>query len=78
MQTMMCLVRIVVTLLMPGIAVADLPVDDDHLALVPPAHELLSPLLMLVPLQLVAYHAALARGCEVDRPRNLAKSVTVE
>tara|TARA_Y100001933_G_scaffold45087_1_gene42925 strand:- start:3664 stop:5487 length:1824 start_codon:yes stop_codon:yes gene_type:complete len=58
--------------------VADLPVDDDHLALVPPAHELLSPLLMLVPLQLVAYHAALARGCEVDRPRNLAKSVTVE
>jgi glucosamine--fructose-6-phosphate aminotransferase (isomerizing) len=57
---------------------ADLPVEEEHLVLVPPAHELLSPLLMLIPLQLVAYHAALARGCEVDRPRNLAKSVTVE
>jgi glucosamine--fructose-6-phosphate aminotransferase (isomerizing) len=33
---------------------------------------------MLIPLQFIAYHAALARGCDVDRPRNLAKSVTVE
>ena len=39
---------------------------------------LLSPILHLVPLQLLAYHAALARGTDVDKPRNLAKSVTVE
>jgi glucosamine--fructose-6-phosphate aminotransferase (isomerizing) len=58
--------------------VADLPVDADQMVVVPPSHELLAPLLMLIPLQLIAYHAALARGCEVDRPRNLAKSVTVE
>jgi len=38
----------------------------------------LSPLLAIVPLQLFAYHAAVARGCNVDQPRNLAKSVTVE
>jgi len=36
------------------------------------------PLLAVVPLQLLAYHAALARGCDIDKPRNLAKSVTVE
>lgn len=45
---------------------------------VPPVHNLLSPLLTVVPLQLIAYHTALALGCDVDRPRNLAKSVTVE
>ncbi len=39
---------------------------------------LLSPILHVVPLQLLAYHAALARGTDVDKPRNLAKSVTVE
>jgi glucosamine--fructose-6-phosphate aminotransferase (isomerizing) len=38
----------------------------------------LSPLLTVIPLQLLAYHAAVARGCNVDKPRNLAKSVTVE
>ena len=45
---------------------------------VPPAPDDLSPLLMVVPLQLIAYYLAVARGCDVDQPRNLAKSVTVE
>lgn len=45
---------------------------------VPAAHELLAPLLQVIPLQLFAYHAAVARGCSIDQPRNLAKSVTVE
>ena len=45
---------------------------------IPNCHELLTPLAMLVPLQMIAYHTALARGTDVDRPRNLAKSVTVE
>jgi glucosamine--fructose-6-phosphate aminotransferase (isomerizing) len=45
---------------------------------VPPAAELLAPLVTVVPLQLLAYHVALRRGCDVDQPRNLAKSVTVE
>ena len=45
---------------------------------IPPVHSLLSPLLTVIPMQLIAYHTALALGCNVDRPRNLAKSVTVE
>ena len=45
---------------------------------VPPAHPLLMPIAMVVPLQLLAYHVAVLRGCDVDQPRNLAKSVTVE
>jgi glucosamine--fructose-6-phosphate aminotransferase (isomerizing) len=45
---------------------------------IPYAHELLAPLLQVIPLQLFAYHAAVARGCSIDQPRNLAKSVTVE
>jgi glucosamine--fructose-6-phosphate aminotransferase (isomerizing) len=45
---------------------------------VPPATELLSPLIEIVPLQLLAYYIAVRRGCDVDQPRNLAKSVTVE
>lgn len=45
---------------------------------VPKSHECLDPILMLIPLQLLAYHIALARSCDVDQPRNLAKSVTVE
>jgi glucosamine--fructose-6-phosphate aminotransferase (isomerizing) len=45
---------------------------------IPAAHELLLPILEIVPLQLLAYHVALLRGCDVDQPRNLAKSVTVE
>jgi glucosamine--fructose-6-phosphate aminotransferase (isomerizing) len=50
----------------------------DHVIEVPPAAELLSPILEIVPLQLLAYHIAVRRGCDVDQPRNLAKSVTVE
>ena len=45
---------------------------------VPARHELLSPVVVAVPLQLFAYHIAKLRGCDVDQPRNLAKSVTVE
>jgi glucosamine--fructose-6-phosphate aminotransferase (isomerizing) len=45
---------------------------------VPPAPDQLTPLLTVIPLQLLAYHVAVARGCDVDKPRNLAKSVTVE
>jgi glucosamine--fructose-6-phosphate aminotransferase (isomerizing) len=50
----------------------------DHVIEVPPAGELLLPILEIVPLQLLAYHIAVRRGCDVDQPRNLAKSVTVE
>jgi glucosamine--fructose-6-phosphate aminotransferase (isomerizing) len=50
----------------------------DHVLYVPRTHELLSPVVVTVPLQLLAYHIAKARGCDVDQPRNLAKSVTVE
>jgi glucosamine--fructose-6-phosphate aminotransferase (isomerizing) len=50
----------------------------DHLIELPPAPDLLSPLLEIIPLQLLAYHIAVRRGCDVDQPRNLAKSVTVE
>ena len=45
---------------------------------IPPAPETLAPLLEILPLQLLAYHIAVRRGCDVDQPRNLAKSVTVE
>jgi glucosamine--fructose-6-phosphate aminotransferase (isomerizing) len=51
---------------------------SDHLIELPAAPELLSVMLEIVPLQLLAYHIALRRGCDVDQPRNLAKSVTVE
>jgi glucosamine--fructose-6-phosphate aminotransferase (isomerizing) len=51
---------------------------SDHVVYVPDVVEPLQPLLSVVPLQLIAYHAAVARGCNVDKPRNLAKSVTVE
>ncbi len=50
----------------------------DHVFTVPDTIEPLQPLLTVLPLQLLAYHAAVARGCNVDKPRNLAKSVTVE
>jgi glucosamine--fructose-6-phosphate aminotransferase (isomerizing) len=52
--------------------------SSDHVLEVPSAPELLAPLLEIVPLQLLAYHIAIRRGCDVDQPRNLAKSVTVE
>jgi len=50
----------------------------DEVLSVPTCEPLLSPLVTCIPLQLIAYHAALARGHDVDKPRNLAKSVTVE
>ena len=50
----------------------------DDVMFVPPTNELMSPFLTVVPLQLLAYYTALERGCNVDQPRNLAKSVTVE
>ena len=50
----------------------------DHIIEIPPSSELLTPILTIAPLQLLAYHIAVRRGCDVDQPRNLAKSVTVE
>jgi glucosamine--fructose-6-phosphate aminotransferase (isomerizing) len=50
----------------------------DEVIFVPNVPEYLQPLVAVVPLQLLAYHIALMRGCDVDKPRNLAKSVTVE
>jgi glucosamine--fructose-6-phosphate aminotransferase (isomerizing) len=50
----------------------------EQVIFIPPAPELLSPLIEIVPLQLLAYYIAVRRGCDVDQPRNLAKSVTVE
>jgi glucosamine--fructose-6-phosphate aminotransferase (isomerizing) len=50
----------------------------DHVVFIPQAPEVLAPILEIVPLQLLAYHIAVRRGCDVDQPRNLAKSVTVE
>ncbi len=50
----------------------------DHVIYIPHAPEVLAPILEIVPLQLLAYHIAVRRGCDVDQPRNLAKSVTVE
>lgn len=50
----------------------------DHVMVIPKADEALTPLLSVVPLQLLSYHIAVMRGCNVDQPRNLAKSVTVE
>ncbi|MGB7024819.1 MAG: glutamine--fructose-6-phosphate transaminase (isomerizing) [Candidatus Acidiferrales bacterium] len=50
----------------------------DHVIEIPAAPEILTPILEILPLQLLAYHIAVRRGCDVDQPRNLAKSVTVE
>ena len=50
----------------------------DEVIYIPQTHPALTPVLAVVPLQLLAYHMAVARGCDVDQPRNLAKSVTVE
>ena len=50
----------------------------DYVLHIPPTSELLLPILEVVPLQLMAYHIGVRRGCDVDQPRNLAKSVTVE
>ena len=50
----------------------------DHVIEIPSTEDILTSLLAVVPLQLIAYHIAVMRGCNVDQPRNLAKSVTVE
>jgi len=50
----------------------------DHCIEIPEIEESLAPILTTIPLQLLAYHIAIMRGCNVDQPRNLAKSVTVE
>ncbi|NOQ97737.1 MAG: SIS domain-containing protein, partial [Calditrichae bacterium] len=50
----------------------------DHVIYIPKVHQVLIPLLTVIPLQLLAYYIAVKRGCDVDQPRNLAKSVTVE
>ncbi len=67
---------LLVALAHPG----DLTIRDKarHVLPVPAAPDLLNPIVMAVPLQLLAYHVAVRRGCDVDQPRNLAKSVTVE
>jgi glucosamine--fructose-6-phosphate aminotransferase (isomerizing) len=67
---------IVISVLTEGDSISS--VVSDHVIEIPPASDLLSPILSIVPLQLLAYHIAVRRGCDVDQPRNLAKSVTVE
>ena len=67
----------------PVIAIAGEGDDEvaaraDEVICVPAVPDYLQPLVAVVPLQLLAYHIALLRGCDVDKPRNLAKSVTVE
>jgi glucosamine--fructose-6-phosphate aminotransferase (isomerizing) len=57
---------------------ADLGKLADYTIVIPKTLHMLTPLLSVVPLQLLAYHVAVMRGCDVDTPRNLAKSVTVE
>jgi len=59
------------------ISMDGLNMDEDSFV-IPEVHELLTPLISVIPLQLIAYYAALHRDCDVDKPRNLAKSVTVE
>ncbi|MBI3084795.1 MAG: glutamine--fructose-6-phosphate transaminase (isomerizing) [candidate division NC10 bacterium] len=56
----------------------DLPRKVDHCLAVPRTSPLLTPVLLAIPMQLLAYHVAVRKGCDVDQPRNLAKSVTVE
>jgi len=57
---------------------ADVIKQSDYLLPVPPVMEALGPIITIIPLQLLAYYIAVLRGCDVDQPRNLAKSVTVE
>ena len=56
----------------------DVKAIADHVIEIPEVEDLFSPLLTSIPLQLLSYHIAVMRGCNVDQPRNLAKSVTVE
>ncbi len=57
---------------------SEIGAEADAILPIPPALHWLQPLLVAPPLQLLAYHIAVLRGCDVDQPRNLAKSVTVE
>lgn len=66
----------VVALAMKGLT--EVEKVTDKVVYIPKTHPLLAPVLTVIPLQLLAYHTAVARGCDVDKPRNLAKSVTVE
>lgn len=59
------------------ISMKGLEMDEDSFV-IPAVHELLTPLISVIPMQFIAYYASLHRGCDVDKPRNLAKSVTVE
>jgi len=67
---------IVISVLTEGDSMSS--IVSDHVIEIPKASDLLSPILSIIPLQLLAYHIAVRRGCDVDQPRNLAKSVTVE
>jgi glucosamine--fructose-6-phosphate aminotransferase (isomerizing) len=67
---------IVISVLTEGDSMSS--VVSDHIIEIPSSSDLLSPILSIIPLQLLAYHIAVRRGCDVDQPRNLAKSVTVE
>ncbi len=67
---------IVISILTEGDTMSS--VVSDYVIEIPPASDLLTPILSIIPLQLLAYHIAVRRGCDVDQPRNLAKSVTVE
>jgi len=67
----------------PVIVITNCPGDipaglADETIVLPPSHECIQPILATIPLQLLSYYIAVARGCDVDKPRNLAKSVTVE
>ncbi|MBA2249531.1 MAG: SIS domain-containing protein, partial [Chitinophagaceae bacterium] len=55
-----------------------IPTMADDVYMVPPANEIVAPMLSVIPLQLLSYYLGVAKGCDVDKPRNLAKSVTVE
>ena len=54
------------------------PTITNDLMIIPETDEILAPMLSVIPLQLLAYYIGIAKGCDVDKPRNLAKSVTVE
>jgi glutamine---fructose-6-phosphate transaminase (isomerizing) len=55
-----------------------IPAMADDIFFVPPANEVVAPLLSVIPMQLLSYYIGVLKGCDVDKPRNLAKSVTVE
>jgi glucosamine--fructose-6-phosphate aminotransferase (isomerizing) len=57
---------------------AEIEKVSDHVIYLPKTLEVLAPVLEIIPLQLLAYYIAVERGCDVDKPKNLAKSVTVE